>query len=188
MATFKHKLAAHLPGWQEIFPVFSLIIFIVFTWTIYRMAWELQSWLYSNTLPQILILAAYVLAFALIESLVVMAFVLLFGLILPNMVFRDHFVAQGSIMVAILTLIALVLQHYPDAFTLLAPISLLLIPLALVAWLIILLVGSAYFLERKRSIITRIQNLTDRLTVFSYIYIPLSLVGLLVVIIRNTIR
>lgn len=185
MAIFKHKLAGKLPTRDQVFPVFSLILFVVFTWALYRMAWQLQSWLYIMNLAQVLILAAYVLAFALVESLVVLGFVLALELALPSRLFRDQFVVQGSLLVGLLSAGAILLQHHLDLLDNLTLTELALYPLLFLAVLIIFLVIFSVILARIRWIARLVNAVADRLTVFSFIYIPLSLIGLAVVIARN---
>jgi hypothetical protein len=63
-----------LPDRGQLLPVFSTVVFIVFTWTIYHALYQVPSWLFYMTLPAILPLLAYILGFALLESLFVTGF------------------------------------------------------------------------------------------------------------------
>ncbi len=181
----ENKGHAFLPPWPEILPVYSLIVFAVFTWAIYRMAWDLQSWLFSMRLSEVLILAAYVMAFALVESLVVLTFVLLLALIFPGRLLKKRFVPQGSALIVLLTLGALLLQNHLDALYQMNAIELVLFPVGMILGMIIILAMLAFVFDKEKAIPRTIVSFADRLIIFSYIYIPISLLCLVVVIIRN---
>ncbi len=187
MAIFKSRLTAVFPSRREIFPVFSMVVFVVFTWSIYRMTWQLQSWLFIVNLKQVFILAAYVLAFGLLESLVMLGFVLFLALVVPARFFKDKFIAQGTALVGILTLGAIIIQNYPNLFDGMSLAQLALVPVLILAGITIFLLLFSTIFDHYKGVTQRIVAFADRLTVFSYIYIPLSLIGLIVVIVRNMI-
>ena len=80
-----------LPTRQEVLPVFSVIIFFVFTWTLYTMFYYLPSWLGDMYTRDILILSTYSFAFALLESLIVLGVMVVLALLLPARFFKDKF-------------------------------------------------------------------------------------------------
>jgi hypothetical protein len=90
-------LFRRLPPKNEIFPVYAILVFLIFSWALYRFFWYLPSWLEYLSLPAVLVVLSYSLAFALFESLVMMGVFLLLNLCLPAALFRRHFVAQGSL-------------------------------------------------------------------------------------------
>lgn len=185
MAISKPNLGEKLPDRRQIFPVFSVIVFVVFSWAIYRMSWQMQSWLYSLGINQILVLAAYVLTDALFESLLVLGMVLLLALALPGRFFKDKFEAQGTAVVAVWSAGAVLLQRHLDKLSSLTLQQLILLPFLILAWTVIIILLFSFILDRIRVITRVINTVADRLTVFSYIYIPLSLLGLIMVMIRN---
>jgi hypothetical protein len=151
------------------------------------MAWQMQSWLYLMSLNQVLVLAAYVLAFALFESFAVLGFVLVLTLLFPTRFFKEKFVTQASILVAILTLGAILLQHHLDVTRNLQLNELILYPVFLLAGLVIFIILFSLLLDRVRTVTKVINAFVERLSVFSLFYVPLGLLGLAVVIIRNVI-
>jgi hypothetical protein len=174
-----------VPNKREIFPVFSLIVFVVYTWTIYRMAWQMQSWLYFMTINQVLILAAYILADALIESILVLGFVLFLAMIFPSRFLKCRFAVQGSALVIFMTLGAVLLQNRQDMLSNLPLAGLVLFPLVVLVGLFLFLVLFYSLAKRKGTVSRLMLAIADRFTLFSFIYVPLSLIGLTVVIIRN---
>ncbi len=178
-------LASRLPGKDETFSVFSLIVFIVFTWAIYQMVWKLPSWLFLMGLLQISVVAAYVLAFALIESLVMLASMLLLALIIPRRLFRDKFVPQASLLVTILSLLAIYLQGHLNLLTGMALAQLVILPFIFLIGIFVYVLLFSILIERTSVVPRLIQAAANRLTVFAYVYVPISLLCLLVVIARN---
>lgn len=185
MATFKEKIKERIPSRNELLPVFSLIIFIDFSWTLYRMFWQVPSWLYYMNFWGVLTLAAYALAFALLESTIILGCVLFLSLVFPVRHFRAKFVQQGSVVVLLLSVIAVALQRkigliYDQELEILLAFSL--ISLAGVCISIFIF---SYIFEHFGIISRLIASFAERMVVFSYLYVPLSLVSLAIVLVRN---
>ena len=102
------KLKSKIPTRQELFTVFSVIEFVVFSWTIYRMFYQVPSWLYNLSLTDILILLAYVLAFALLESLFLLGIMMLLTFFYPARLYRQKIVAQSILILLVLTICAVI--------------------------------------------------------------------------------
>ena len=181
------QVLSKIPTRRESLPVFSLILFIVYSWTIYRMLFQIPSWLYSHSKTGIFFLAAYVFAVALIESLLLFGIVLLINLILPRRIFRDQFIVQGSLMVIACTIWALILKFQSDnsgskdflevsAWILIFLLSLLL-----------LAVVSSFLMQRYPRGKTVLEAIADRMIIFAWIYVPVGLVSLAIVLVRNLI-
>jgi len=181
------KLLSKIPSRQEILPVFSLILFIVFSWTIYRMLFQIPSWLYSHTKSGIFFLAAYVFAFALFESVLLLAFILIINFVLPRYLFRDWFIAQSSLVILASTGWALIVQFQRES------LSTFDLP-QLIAWIVLYLLSLLlmtfvfYILLRKYvKVKTIVETIADRMVVFAWLYVPVGLVSLVIVVIRNII-
>lgn len=179
------KLRARFPAKQQVFPVFSVIVFSVFSWTLYREFFQVPSWLKYMSLGDILVITAYILAFALIESLVVLGFLLLLSLIFPTIHFRDKFISQGCTLVLVASLGALLLQENINDFYHLKIRELVSYPLAALVGMAILIFLLSFVFERIRVLSRLIQIIADRMTIFAYIYVPLGLLALALVILRN---
>ena len=179
------KVVTKIPAWQEILPVFSLILFIVYSFTIFRMLFQIPSWMYSHTKTDVLLLAVYVFAAALIESLLVLLFILAANLLLPGKIFRDKFIAQGSILVLGCTTWALVLKYYIDIFSLRGLRDVSLLVFLFVISLIFSLVISSMLLNRYQRVKTILEELSDRMIVFAWIYVPVGVLSTVIVLVRR---
>ena len=185
MATSKGSLKTKLPSRREAFAVFSVIAFIVFSWSLYRMFYQVPSWLFYMNVWNVVTISAYVLAFALFESLVLLGFLGLISLALPRRYFRDHFVAQGSVLMVILGGGAYLLQRKIGLIYKLSTWQLIVYPIIVLVSLLLLNFLFVFIFERFERIPRLISAFTEWMTVFGYIYLPLGLLGLAVVLVRN---
>jgi len=176
---------AKLPTRQEALTVFSVILFVVFSWALYRTFWWVPSWLEYLSVWSILIILAYVLAFALFESLVILALLSLLSLLLPRKIFKDQFILQGSTLSLLLGLGAFLIQRNVTVIYRLQLEQILLYPLLILGAVILLLFITSILFKRIQQLARFTQAAAERMTVFAYLYVPMGLIGLVVVIIRN---
>lgn len=176
---------SRLPGRVQILPAFSTVVFIVFTWTLFRMFYQLPSWLAYLSLGKILALAAYVLSFALLESLVITALLLALAALLPERYLRRDFAVQGSILVGLMGIGAYLIQRKIGLLYKLEPEQLALYSLAALAGIVIAPLLFTPLLERLPKAARLLRTLAERMTVFATLYTPLGLVSLLVALLRN---
>lgn len=173
-------IASRFPSLQDNLRVYAVIATLLSGWTVLWLFWQLPSWLYFLTVAEILPLFAYALAANFLESVLVLIGLNLLGMLLPRAWFRDGFVARSFWLVSpglgYLMFFASRLgkeQEYPADM-------LRWMPLVTAACVVFsLLVGR---LAPLRSVTER---LADRLTIFLYLLVPLSVISLLVVILRN---
>ena len=176
-----------IPTRKEILPVYSLILFIVFSWSIFRILFQIPSWLYSHSKTGIVVLGAYVFSFALIESALFLAFILLVNIILPHYVFHDRFTAQGSIVILACTAWALIVQ-FQKGFLIKRDLPELVVWICLFTLSLVLISFISYFLlHRNKTLEPAIESLTDRMVVFAWIYIPVGLISFVIVLVRNIV-
>jgi hypothetical protein len=106
-------------------------------------------------------------------------------LVFPPRTFKEKFTGQGVVLLALLSAGAILLQGRLELIPKLglqALLAYILLGMAAVAIAILLL---SWLMERAPSLPRLLSGLADRMTVFSFIYIPLSLAGWVVVILRN---
>jgi hypothetical protein len=141
--------------------------------------WWLPALILSYNLWDLLSIAAYALAFALVESILTLAFFVALAFILPGFAMRDGFSYKASFAIVSASAVAIYLQavmsNQPTT-------QFLLLQLARfgVLWLVPTLLTRYVPFVRKF-----VLDVLDRLTVFNYIYPPLGILSLLVVILRN---
>ena len=178
-------LKSRLPVFRELFPVFSVFIFSGFSWGLYRIFWYVPSWLKYLSVSKIWIIAAYVATFALLESMFMTVLLVLFSLFFPARYFKDQFALQGASLAGLLSLSAYLLQRKINLVYRLELWQLAFFSFLLLTGLV-LSVFLFYLLYTRVPVLARfVGGLAERITIFSYIYIPLGVFGLLVVVLRN---
>jgi hypothetical protein len=187
LATFKERIESKLPSRQEVLPVLSVIVFIVFTWSLYRMFFQVPSLLFYMRVWDVLVISAYVLAFALFESMVVLGVLVIFSLVIPAKYFKDNFVAQGSTVVLTISMGAVALQRKMNIMYKLDGWELILYPFIILAAIVFVIFAASYIYDRFKILPRIINTVAERMIVFVLLYVPLSVLGLLLVFVRNII-
>ena len=173
-------LKEKIPPPHEISSLYATIVFLVYGWTSLAFFWKVPSWLYFLNLGEIVSILAYVLSSTLLESLIILLLFLLASLVLPASWLRNKFVVRGSIIfysltfwVILLTLSSLIqLPTTRDVLT-------LAIGFPFTAGLAVILA------DKIPSLYRFMDYLSNQLTIFLYLWLPLSLAGILILIIRN---
>ena len=169
------------PSTRDLLAVFAVVATFVYGWTIVILFWKLPSFLLFATPGELFAITSYVLVSALIESLVVMGLLAGTSFLLPARFFRDDFLVRASWLVMIgygsvmlfLKLNALfetVFGRSVDAWSAGTILSCLL---------------AAWISPRIKFMRSVAEWVSDRFQVFLFLLIPLSLLSLVVVIIRN---
>ena len=172
-----------IPPSYEILRLYAAIMFLIYGWTSVAFMWKLPSWLYFLNAWEITLVAAYILISNLLESLMVLGLFLFLSLVLPQRWLRNDLAVRGSILMYVLTFWACV-------FTL---NSLIGIPTRWEVFLIAIgflaSVGLSIFLVKRNAVVRYLlRALSNRLIIFLYVWIPLSLLGLAVVIVRLVVQ
>jgi hypothetical protein len=172
-------LQKKLPSLDEILALYATIVFLIYGWASIAFAWKVPSWLYFLTIGEITAILSYTLASSLLECTIILTLFLFVGLILPSRLFMDQFVVRGSIIVYILTFwVALF-----NLITLIQlPTSNDLISFGLVSLFTVAL--GILLIERMSAVQKALIALGNRLTIFLYLWIPLSALGILVILFR----
>lgn len=176
------SILRRLPHFSAIVPVYALVAFPIFSWTTVSWFWKLPYWFNFLTAGEIAAIFSYAMATAFLESLFVIAFLLLIALILPARMFRDLFVIRGSWLA--LGLSVAVLGHGLWRGSLgYSYIETSMLPWTLISLLIIFII--TFVSTRVRFMIGIAEWLSDRLTVFLYLIVPVALLSMIVVLLRN---
>jgi len=168
------------PESEEIISVYAVGVTMLYTFTLVAAFGDFsRNWILYLDAVDILSLFAYMITGSFIESLLVIIFLLFIGFLLPPKVMRGRFVLYGVI-VMITFFSALALQEgTPLEINVLSNSTMVFKAFA----------GSAFALallgERFRVIRKVIEDVADRCVVFLYIYMPLSLIAIIIVIFRN---
>ena len=118
----------------------------------------------------------------LLESILVLLAPLFMSIILPQKWFHDRFVTKGTLLVV---LGLGYLMYFNNHLQYQIPF-----PVGLVTWMpaiVIAIIVLVFLIDRFRFLDRVLDEVSSRLLIFLYISIPVSLVSLLVVLIRNII-
>ncbi len=175
------SLLEKIPKPQKLSPVYAIVVLMVYSWTILWFFWKLSSWSAFLRMDEIFIIFAYSISVNFIESLLVFSLLVGVSLLLPKKWFHDQFVARGTALVLLglgyLMYIASLLQQkadFPRTFILRSSIPVLAA--------IVLLV---YFSAKVGFVRTLLEEIANRAVIFLYITLPVSIISVIIVILRN---
>jgi hypothetical protein len=169
-----------LPSFNQLIPVYAVIVSVVYTWSLLKFFWRLPSFLYSFTAGEIVVTYAYLNVVNLFESLVILLVPIALSFILPDKWFHDRFTSKSVLLVSLLLgylvyLASHIIVEQPFPYTLMKSSPLF----------VVLILVLVFFLDRIPPLSKIVESLSSRLVVFLYISIPVSLISLLIVLFRN---
>lgn len=172
-------LRRKIPPLPEILALYGTIVFLIYGWATITFFWKVPSWLYFLSVQELAAIFSYTLASSLFESTLILIIFLCVGILLPARIFADQFTVRGSVIIYILTFWAamfnlITLIQLPTSNDILAfgLVTLLTMALGLVTT------------ERFPAMQKLLVGLGTRLTVFLYLWLPLSAVGILIILSR----
>jgi len=169
-----------LPQKSEIIWVFGVVIFAVHSWSIREFLYKVPAFLLYYSIGDVYSVFSYMMAFALLESAVVTALLVASAWILPSKLLREGFAYKGFLAILVASILSIWFQgvltnQYPAN-------NLLFVSSGIAVSVFVLLA----FLFQKVGFLQRIAlNLTNRLGIMAYLYVPLGLIGFLVYILRS---
>ncbi|HBY94947.1 MAG: hypothetical protein M5U01_18905 [Ardenticatenaceae bacterium] len=177
MGIFKQRIVSK----REIPLVFAACVVPIYSWSIIRFFDRITGWLYFLNIWEILSIFAYTVVFALLESLLLLLAVILLATVLPDRFFRDRFVPHGTSAVLLVSLWAVAAQYNDEALRQ-WPTRIILF------WLMVAVITIAIphlITQRNRRVEGAIQSVSERFVVMLYLYVPITLLSLAVVVLRN---
>ena len=192
MQSFKNLLRVfgnRLPFKAEILSVFNVVLFVVFGWSVRGFLFVLPSFLLYFQLGDIIAILLYMLGFALIESLVLTGGLVIGSMLLPANWFKIGFSYKGFLIIFVATIGLIFYQGYykygffetliKNDYSTLRPLF-----IGLIVGVTIL-VGLLWLFNDKFRLRNYLMVFIEQFGVFAYIYIPLGVIGVLVVVVRN---
>ena len=171
-----------LPRLAQVYPVYAIIVILTYGWTIYWALWKLPSWLDFLPLGEIGSIFCYLMATNFIESLLVLLGVLIISLILPQKWFRDLFVSRGSALAASVLIPIMVFEyHFDKPADYYSKFPMLLLVMFLVACVLVFLAGWINIVRKA------VEVFAEKAVIFLFISLPVSILSLMVVLVRNLI-
>jgi hypothetical protein len=174
-------MLSRLPKPQAVLQIYAVIVVMLSAWTITAFLWKLSAWLLVLNLGEIFAIFSYGMLTNLIESIIVLVFLLGICVLLPAHILRDEFVVRGTILAigiigAMMTFVGLHMRFGMETR------SNVLIGPFIVILLTALLLG---FSSKSRFLAIGISWISDRLTIFLFILLPLFVILSVYVIFRN---
>jgi hypothetical protein len=179
------RITQKLPTRAQAIPVFSTILFIVFSWMFFQFFIQVPSWLFYMNATKLLVMFSYVVSFSLLESLVLMGVIIFLCLVFPARHFKDKFIPQGTAQVILISLITYFVRQKIELFEKFEVWQLLTVPLIYVSNIVLSIFIFSLLFDRFSSARRLFNLVADRMTIFAYLYLPIGLAGLVVVLIRN---
>jgi hypothetical protein len=172
-----------LPARNEIYAVLGIVVFVVHSWAVRGFLHEVPSFILYFKIGQILAVFAYMMGFALVESLLVTFGLGLLSFLLPAGWFKNGFIFKSFITVFVGAIAMLWLENTVMTFNNnFPPMDLLLTAagITLGIWVVLLVIFHFFKPFQKAALF-----LSDRIGVFAYLYVPLGVIGMVVVLVRN---
>jgi len=173
-------LKDRLPDIKTVLPVYAVLVFMLYGWMTIVFFWKMTAWLFYLNLGEIGIVYSYGVFNEFVESVIYIFLLLMLTVALPTSFLRDKFQTRGTL-IAVFLLGVVYSMSYLIAFQEIDRMKAALF--ALMAFGIlnaILLWVSAKFSFVNRVIVF----VTDQMTIFLYIYAPITVISFLVILFR----
>ncbi|MBN1305585.1 MAG: hypothetical protein JXA13_14195 [Anaerolineales bacterium] len=174
------NLANRFPQKEELYYIYSVACFLVYTWAIFVFLYFLPGLILNTSQADLFAVFCYGSTIVQLDVLLFTLLAILVILILPPKYTQNKKVAIGAIVVFILFFATLILQALYNIYSPGLTIEIL-------AFLFLMaLSGFTVFATiQSESINHTISKIAKRLSLVTFIYVPLWLVSLVVVVIRN---
>jgi hypothetical protein len=180
---------SRLPARRDIVGVFGVVLFAVFGWSIRGFLYKIPAFALYFGIGSNLAILSYMFAFALFESVLVSGCLVLVASILPGHLLKQGFSYKGFIVVLVATVAMILFEGYykVDFFKDIMNGDDSSIPPFVIGSIVtmVVLAGLLWLARWQPRVQKALQVMVDQLSIFTYIYVPLGLIGLVVVIIRN---
>lgn len=171
---------SRLPSKENTLQLFGVIVTLFYSYTILSSLMDFsKNWVLYLNIGDLVGIFAYILAGTFLECLLLLGVLVLIAFILPSKLLADKFTIYGTVLVISLTGSLIYLYSQASAYDILAKSYLWF--RAFASGSVILLVLTELFPFIRRTI----SFLSERFVVFLYIYIPLSIISIFIVILRN---
>jgi hypothetical protein len=170
-----------LPEFYSIVQVYAVIAVMFAGWTITAFLWKLSAWLLFLNLGEIFTIFSYAMAVSFLESLISLLILLIACAIFPAPSLRNDFVVRGMILSIGLIGSLMALVGSQMQFGMESGLLVLIAPLAVLMLMTFFLYRSLEY-HRMRS---AAMWLSDRVTIFLFLLLPVFAVLSVYVMFRN---
>jgi hypothetical protein len=176
------KLFARLPERRSILGVYATAVFLAYGWTLLASFWKVPSWMFFMRISDILSVYAYSFVIDFAESLLLLGMVLLAGVLLPKRWWNAQFTSKGVLWILVLTgsmMLRLYTNRSPDRWE-----SFVSEQGMWWGYTLLLALALSFLVSRIPLLRRGLESLADRLVAFLYIYLPLTVIAIVVVFAR----
>ena len=176
------RLKARLPERRSIISVYAVAVFLVYGWTLLASFWKVPSWLFFLRVGEILSVYAYAFVVDFAESLILLFAVLFVGILLPKKWWNAQFTSKAIVWISIVMgsiMLRLYTNRTPDMWE-----DFVYNQSAWWAYTILLGLILTFLFSRVKWLQKGLENLADRLIVFLYIYLPVTVVSIVAIFVR----
>lgn len=177
------RILNRFPERKSVLSVFAWAAFLCYGWTLFASFWKVPSWLYYLTVGELLSIYAYSFIVNFLESLGILLLAIGIGLVLPRRWWSDDFSIKGSILAIVLLasiMVRLYLIRTPDEWEIF-----LYQQVSWWMWTGMLLIGLLILFTRFSWLQRGLEAMNDRVLAFLYIYLPLTVLSVFLVVFRN---
>lgn len=183
----RNSLKAFFPSFKQITRVYSLQVFLINSWVIILFCYDLPRWMRFLSPIDIFSIFSYSIVSAFIDSLLFSGILLLLGFLVYQKFLKDSFVpVLGSTAItSYLWIITIRFIYQPELRN-----NLVWVDDRFPIWLTISIVSTiliGYLTYWNKKIQTIFHQFAERTLAFLYIYLPMSILCILVVVLRNLI-
>jgi hypothetical protein len=171
-----------IPDKKNIVTVYAVAMFLVYTWTLFTSFWKLPSWLFFLEVGEIISIYSYAFLVNFMESILLLSLVLLASVTLPRHWWTDTVIPKGFVLILVLlgsAALHLTLYRTPDTREMFVSGQ-----FNWWAGTLLIVVFLAWMTGRVNWICHGLENLADRFVVFLYIYLPLTVFAVLIILVR----
>ena len=168
-----------LPERSDIISVYSIIAFMIYSWTFITFFFKLSSWVYYLTIGEIANILTYAMVTDLLESILILSGLLLLCLLLPPTFLKEDFRIRGTWLSIVFfgTLMVYLVPIFNIRGRGIDPGFWLMVAIVLTLTLTIIL-SRLSFTRRFAHFIA------DRMTVFLVVFTPISVISFFILVIR----
>lgn len=174
------KVVSRFPSLKQLAPVYSVIVVAIYGFSILRFFWRVPSLINYSTVGQVGVIFSYMVVVNLIESMMIICIPIVLSMILPKKWFFEQFVAKGVLLVSMaLGYFGYISSHINTEED---------FPYSLVKWspLVFIFILVLVFLLARIKFLTKVLEwAAEQLEVFLILSLPISMIALVVVLIRN---
>ena len=174
------KIIRKVPKLEDIAPVYAVIVIMIYPWTLTRFFWKLPSWILFASVGDLAAIVSYMVVINLLESILVLLVLIAISILLPRKWFYDRFQTRSVALVLFGVSYLIYLNMNFQAGSAYLQTLIRWIPAAIVVILMLM-----FLVERVNFLRGALEELASRLTIFLYISIPVSVISLVVVLVRN---